>query len=65
MLQELAGDSGGAWWAIGSMFFFLAVYAGLAIRVWRAGRDEMDTRARLVLDEPDPEPREATGRTGD
>ncbi len=58
MLQELAAETGGAWWAIGAMFFFVAAWLGIAGWVARARREDMDARARLPLErDADGEPR--------
>ncbi len=51
MLQELAADSGAAYWAIGSMLFFLAVWLAIVVWTMRRRREDMDARARLPLDE--------------
>ena len=47
MLQELAAQTGASAWAIGSMLFFLAVWIGVAVRVFRA-RPEEHGRAGLA-----------------
>jgi hypothetical protein len=51
MLQELAGCSDAAAWAIGSMLFFLAAF--VAVVAWVALRrsDEMEARARMPLEQ--------------
>ena len=55
MLQELTADTGAAFWAVVSMLFFLAVYIVVAVRTWRARREDLDARARMVLDGDDPQ----------
>lgn len=58
MLQELAAETGAAWWAIAAMFFFVAAWLGIAGWVVRARREDMDARSRLPLEgEADGEPR--------
>jgi hypothetical protein len=52
MLQELTASTGASAWAIASMLFFIAVYLVVAVRVFRAGSDELDARARMALDDP-------------
>ena len=61
MLQELAGATGAAGWAIASMLFFLGVWLAIAVATWRARPEALDERARLPLDgETDPaRPRES------
>ena len=51
MLQELTASTGASAWAIASMLFFIAVYLVVAVRVFRAGTDELDARARMALDD--------------
>ena len=41
--------------SVGSLLFFVAVYLVVSIRVFRQGGDELDARARLVLDAPVPQ----------
>jgi hypothetical protein len=53
MLQELVARTGLAPWAIASMLFFIGAWAWIAIGVFRARKEDMDARARLVLDGPD------------
>jgi len=60
MLQELAAGTGASGWAIGSLIFFLIAWLAIAVRVVRARRDEMESRARLALDDEAPAP----GRAG-
>jgi len=55
MLQELAAGTGASGWAIGSLIFFLIAWLAIAVRVVRARRDEMESRARLALDDEAPE----------
>lgn len=52
MLEELAAASGTARWAIASLVFFIAVYAFIAVRTFRARREDMRARASLPF-EPD------------
>ena len=51
MLQELAAGSGAAAWAIGSLLFFVAVYALVMVRLFRTSREELDAQARLALED--------------
>ena len=51
MLQELAARTGASTWVIASMLFFMAVWAAVAVSVYRARPEEMEARARLVLDD--------------
>ena len=51
MLQELATDTSAGAWAIGSMVFFLVVYVVVMVRLFRTRSEELEARARLVLDE--------------
>ena len=51
MLQELAAGSGATAWAIGSLLFFIAVYALVMVRLFRTSREELDAHARRALDE--------------
>ncbi len=53
MLQELAARTGASAWAIASMFFFIVVWAWIAVRTFRASADDMDANARLALDADD------------
>ncbi len=55
MLQELTASTGASVWAVSSMLFFIAVYLVVAVRVFRAGSDELDARARMALDPLSPE----------
>jgi hypothetical protein len=49
MLQELATQSGATAWAVGSMLFFLCVWAVLAVRTWRAQPERMQALANQPL----------------
>jgi hypothetical protein len=51
LLQELAARSGTAAWAIGSMLFFLAVFAAVAVWVVLKRPEEMAERARMPLEQ--------------
>lgn len=51
MLQELATGSNASAWAIGSLLFFIAVYAFVAVRTWRARPEDLAARARMALDD--------------
>jgi hypothetical protein len=53
MLQELAAQTGATAWAIASMLFFLGLWLVITVQVFRAGSEEMEARARLVLDGDD------------
>jgi hypothetical protein len=55
VLQELAARTGASAWAIGSMFFFLVMWLGVAVWVLRSRPEEMQARARLPLDDADGE----------
>jgi hypothetical protein len=50
MLQELAAQTGASGWAIGSMIFFVAAWAVIAWRVYRARPEDLEARARLALE---------------
>jgi hypothetical protein len=50
VLQELAAQTGASGWAIGSMIFFVAAWAVIAWRVYRARPEDLDARARLALE---------------
>lgn len=54
MLQELATGSGATAWAVGSLLFFVAVYALVMVRLFRTSREELDAHARLALDDDEP-----------
>lgn len=51
MLQELGASTGAAVWATASLLFFIAVYLVVAVRAFRARPEDLDARARLVLDD--------------
>jgi uncharacterized membrane protein len=51
MLQEMTAESGAAAWAIGSLLFFIAVYAFVSVRIFRARPEDLAARARMALDE--------------
>jgi hypothetical protein len=51
MLQELATNSGASSLAVASMLFFIAVYAVVAFRTFRARTGDLDARARLPLED--------------
>ena len=51
MLQELAAGSGATAWAIGSLLFFVAVYALVMVRLFRTSGEELDAHARIALDD--------------
>jgi hypothetical protein len=53
MLQELTAQTNATAWAIGSMLFFIVVYAVVSVKVWRTRPDVLAERARLVLDDGD------------
>lgn len=53
MLQELAARTGATVWVVASMLFFIGAWIWIAIGVCRAGSEEMDACARLVLESPD------------
>ena len=52
MLQDLATSTSTAL-AVASLLFFVAVYAIVVVRVWRARRADLDAHARLALDGED------------
>ena len=58
MLQELTTQTGAGLWAIASLLFFIAVYAFVAVRLFRTKPEELEAQARLVLDDGS-EPRQA------
>jgi hypothetical protein len=51
MLREMIADAGPAAIAIGSMFLFILVFIGVALRVWTLSPEEGALRARLPLDD--------------
>ncbi|MGE0866869.1 MAG: hypothetical protein AB7P34_23435 [Vicinamibacterales bacterium] len=51
MLQELTAGTGAANWAIGSLLFFIAVYAVVVVRLVRARPEDLAARARMALDD--------------
>ena len=50
MLQELAARTAASPWAIGSMLFFIAVWMGIAVWVYRTPPEAFEGRARLALE---------------
>jgi len=50
MLQDLAAQTGASGWVIGSMIFFVAAWAAIAWRVFRARPEDLEARARLALE---------------
>jgi hypothetical protein len=50
VLQDMAAQTGASGWVIGSMIFFVAAWAVIAWRVYRARPEDLDARARLVLE---------------
>ncbi|MCL4846336.1 MAG: hypothetical protein KJ066_07375 [Acidobacteria bacterium] len=65
MLQELAAQTGAGAFVIGAMFFFIAVWIGVFVRVLRTSPADLESRARLPLDDPPargPLPRDALRR---
>jgi len=50
VLQELAAQTGASGWVIGSMIFFVAAWAAIAWRVFRARPEDLEARARLALE---------------
>lgn len=55
MLQELAAQTHATTWSIVSLLFFAAFYVVVAVRTFRARREDLDRRARLVLEGDDRE----------
>jgi len=51
MLQELTAGTGAANWAIGSLLFFITVYAVVVVRLVRARPEDLAARARMALDD--------------
>ncbi len=49
MLQELAKETGAGLWATASMFFFIAVWAMVATKVWRTRPEELAELANMPL----------------
>jgi hypothetical protein len=49
VLQELTAQSGAQAWAIASMVFFMAVFAVIAVRAWRARPEVVARCAHLPL----------------
>jgi hypothetical protein len=50
MIEELVTRTGASAWAVGSMLFFLAAWAAVAVWVARSRDEDMDARARIPLD---------------
>ncbi len=62
MLQELAAHTDAGAFVIGAMFFFIAVWIGVFVGVLRTSPADLESRARLPLDDPpspDARPRDA------
>ena len=53
MLQELAARTGASAWVVASMLFFIACWAGIAVWLVRARREDLEAHARLPLDDAD------------
>jgi hypothetical protein len=53
MLQELAAETRGAFWAIASMLFFLAAWVGVVVWLIRKRPEDMEAQARLPFDGDD------------
>ena len=53
MLQELAAQSGATAWAIAAMLFFLGVWLVITVQLFRTRSEDMEARARLVLEGDD------------
>lgn len=51
MLQELAAQTGAGAFVIGAMFFFMAVWIGVFVGVLRTSPADLESRARLPLDD--------------
>jgi len=51
MLQELTAGTGATNWAIGSLLFFIAVYALVMVRLYRARPEDLAAHARMALDD--------------
>ena len=64
MLQELAAQTGATGWAIASMLFFLGIWLGIAVRVFRTRPEELEARARLVLEGEDEDRAQIPSGTG-
>ncbi|RLB45167.1 MAG: hypothetical protein DRI90_28745 [Deltaproteobacteria bacterium] len=56
MFQELAQQTSAQTWVIGSMLFFIGVFALVAIKVFRTPAAEHQARAQLPLDDPGSDP---------
>lgn len=55
MLQELAaGSDAASAWAVASMLFFVVVYAVVTVQTFSARPDDLDAKARLVLEGDEP-----------
>jgi cbb3-type cytochrome oxidase subunit 3 len=64
MLQELAARTGATAWVVASMLFFIAVWAWIAVGVFRARSEDMDACARLAIEEDDAAAAGAPSGTG-
>jgi hypothetical protein len=58
MFQDLAQQTSAQTWVIGSMLFFMAVFAVVAVRVFRTPAAEHQAHAQLPLGETDSDPDE-------
>lgn len=51
MIQQLSTDTGAQGWAIGSMIFFIAVFAAVVVWVLRTPKAEHRHKAELPLED--------------
>ena len=58
MFQELAQQTSAQTWVIGSMLFFMGVFALVAIKVFRTPAAEHQAHAQLPLDDTSSDPEE-------
>jgi len=54
MFQQLTSATSAQAWAIGSMLFFMAVFALVVLRLVGSRREEMEHCARIPLDDEPP-----------
>lgn len=58
MLQQITANTAAQFWAISSMFFFMAVFVVVVFLVLGKSREELDHCSSLPLDDDPPVPRD-------
>lgn len=56
MLREFIAHTASTAWAVASMLFFFAIWAGIAWWVFRSRPEQFEARARLVFEGDDSRP---------